>query len=72
VGIVHENIVETAGISTKSLMMTKKECEYFLFDFIAPDLKSYAALQNYIGEELGLRTSCIITGCQPPRRELDA
>jgi hypothetical protein len=42
--MVHENMVETAGISTQSLMIRKKECEYFLFDFIPRDLKSSAAV----------------------------
>jgi hypothetical protein len=54
VRMVHENVMETAGISTQSLMIRKKECEYFLFDFIPRDLKSSAAIQNYIGEEVGL------------------
>jgi len=35
-------------------MIRKKECEYFLSDFIPRDLKSSAAVQNYIGEEIGL------------------
>jgi hypothetical protein len=43
-------------------MIRKKECEYFLFDFIPRDLKSSAAVQIYIGEALGLPTSCIIIG----------
>jgi hypothetical protein len=60
-------MVETAGISSQSLMITKKECEYFLFDFIPRDLKSSAAVKNYIGEELGLPTSCIIIGSQLSR-----
>ena len=44
--MVHENMVEAVGISTQSLMIRKKECEYFLFDFIPRDLKSSAAVQN--------------------------
>ena len=52
--MVHENMVEAVGISTQSLMIRKSECEYFLFDFIPRDLKSFAAVQNYIGEEVGL------------------
>jgi hypothetical protein len=49
-------MVETLGISTQSWMIRKKECEYFLFDFILRYLKSSAAVQNHIGEELGLHT----------------
>jgi hypothetical protein len=33
-------MVETTGISTQSLTIRKKECEYFLFDFIPRDLTS--------------------------------
>jgi hypothetical protein len=60
-------MVKTAGISTQSSMIREKKCEYFLFDFIPRDLRSSAAVQNYIGEELGLPTSCIIIGSQLPR-----
>jgi len=65
--MVHENMLKTAGIYTQSLMMRKKECGYFFFDFIPRYLKSCAAVQNYICEELGLPTSCIIIGSQLPR-----
>jgi hypothetical protein len=65
--MVHENMVKTAGISTQSLMIRKKECECFLFDFIPRDLKSSAAVQNYIGKELGLPTSCVIIWFQLPQ-----
>ena len=66
VRMVHENMAEIAGIFTQSLTIRKTECEYFLFDFIPRDLKSSAALQNYIGE-LGLPTSCIRIRSPLPR-----
>ena len=55
------------GISTQSLKIRKKECEYFLFDFIPRDLKSSTAVQNYIGEELRLPTLCIMIESHLPR-----
>jgi hypothetical protein len=65
--MVHENMVETAAVSTQSLMIKQKECEYFFFDFIPRDLKSSAAAQNYIYEELGSPRSCIIIGSELPQ-----
>jgi len=65
--MVHENMVETTGISTQSLMMRKKKCENLLLDFIPSDLNTSAGLQNYIRGKLGLPASCIIIGSQLPR-----
>jgi hypothetical protein len=73
VRMIHENMVETTGISTQSLMIRNKECEYFMFDFISRALKSSTAVQNYIGEEPGRSSGDFFRGQNPFRsqRHLD-
>ena len=60
--MVNQDVVEDSGHSTKLATVNQKHCDYCLFDRLSQTLKNFAAVQEYLAVELGLRESFILVG----------
>jgi hypothetical protein len=60
-------MITTIGIQKPHASTVKCYSNYYVFDRLPQTLKSYAAVQEYLAVELGLRKSYILVGSRLPR-----